>query len=397
MGRHGPRDWTCGGGHGHPGACDRGRGGAPARDGRSRNPALRPPAPQRFSLPEGPLKITPSSLPGGAPGTPSSHFMVRLADSVPGASLTVRLPRRWISVPASGIRATRLPRLARSARHRARAEALGPDDQAGSRAHQGGTDRQLRHRRPRHPAALTGCPSPGATSMAAAPGPAGRRSASTLPSREGPTRRTPGRGWRTRASRPTPATTGSRSPRPSSPPLAATRTGSRSGSTGAAEHAGWICRTAARAGRSGRCRPPSTPRGSPANEAGDICCDPMFAADDLGTSGSAAWRSTRGRGARAASSSTGSRRRSTTFHSATAGLRVRPRVIRRTEDKPMMTIDNDPGEPDVRAALRRVGRAARAAVNLVEIAQCDTPAESRRQLRQRRQLVDPRRRHPGHG
>ncbi|MFL5866445.1 MAG: hypothetical protein ACJ766_05020, partial [Thermoleophilaceae bacterium] len=53
-----------------------------------------PPAPQRFSLPDGKLKVTPDSLLAARPGQ-KLHFAVRLSRTVPGATLTLRLPRRW--------------------------------------------------------------------------------------------------------------------------------------------------------------------------------------------------------------------------------------------------------------------------------------------------------------
>src|SRR5436190_5036372 len=83
-----------------------------------------PPGAQRFSLPEGGLEVTPSTLLAASPGQ-KLHFTVKLSKTVPGASLRVRLPRRWVSVPASGIRATRAPRLGRSSRGRARVRRAG--------------------------------------------------------------------------------------------------------------------------------------------------------------------------------------------------------------------------------------------------------------------------------
>src|SRR3954447_23597446 len=62
---------------------------------------VKPPPPQRFSLPEGRLKITPSALLAAVPGK-RIHFKVSLSQSVAGGSLSVRLPRRWVAGPARG-------------------------------------------------------------------------------------------------------------------------------------------------------------------------------------------------------------------------------------------------------------------------------------------------------
>ncbi len=85
---------------------------------------LKLPPPQRFSLPDGRLKVTPSALLAARPGQ-RIRFTVELSETVSGAALSVQLPRRWVSVPASGIRAIRAPRLGRAARRRARVQRSG--------------------------------------------------------------------------------------------------------------------------------------------------------------------------------------------------------------------------------------------------------------------------------
>jgi len=63
---------------------------------------------------------------------------------------------------------------------------------------------------------------------------------------------------------------------------------------------------------------------------------------------------------------------STSFHSATVGLRVPSGVSSgATEDKPMMTVDNDPGSPTY-GRLYAVWNAPKGAGIRVEIAQCDS-------------------------
>src|SRR3954451_11039533 len=85
---------------------------------------VKPLPPQRFSLPDGRLRVTPSDVLAAHPGQ-RLRFTVALSETVPGAALTVRLPRRWVVVPAGGIRAIRTPRLARGARRRARVRRSG--------------------------------------------------------------------------------------------------------------------------------------------------------------------------------------------------------------------------------------------------------------------------------
>src|SRR3954462_12686675 len=77
------------------------------------------PSPQRFARPGGELRVAPGALLAARAGQ-RIRFSVDLERSIPGAALTGRLPRRWLQLPASGVRGTRSPKLGRAAGGRAR-------------------------------------------------------------------------------------------------------------------------------------------------------------------------------------------------------------------------------------------------------------------------------------
>jgi hypothetical protein len=79
---------------------------------------------QRFGVPAGRLAVSPGEIVAGAPGQ-RIRFTVTLSEGVPGATLSVWLPRRWTERARSGIVAVRTPRLTGSARGRARMRRAG--------------------------------------------------------------------------------------------------------------------------------------------------------------------------------------------------------------------------------------------------------------------------------
>ena len=117
-----------------------------------------------------------------------------------------------------------------------------------------------------------------------------------------------------------------------------------------------------------------------------LCCDPMSAADSAGN----IWY-----GGLSTSNGPGNPSRivvnriapgTTTFQPQTVGL---PARTTGTQDKPMMTIDNTPTQPDVRAPVRHLGRARRRRHQHRDRAVRHPPGRrsERGEVRQRRQLV----------
>jgi Spy/CpxP family protein refolding chaperone len=82
--------------------------------------------PRRHDLPAGALTVTPTQLVAAKAGQ-AVRFTVSLDRAVPGATLHVRLPARWLEVPASRVPAIRAPRLHANAGGRARLRRAGRD------------------------------------------------------------------------------------------------------------------------------------------------------------------------------------------------------------------------------------------------------------------------------
>jgi len=326
------------------------------------------PPPQRFALPGGELRVSPSTLLAARAGQ-RIRFSLELERSIPGGALSVRLPRRWVEVPASGIRATRSPKLRRSAGRRARVRR---------------SDRTVELTLERAPAGETasfeiedaGIPAGSYRLPFAWRDRNGRRlkagSAKVVffaPVREGPGGEKAGRlanpGLAVNVSGDT--------TEESETFIAATEGDNQRVAVGSnwssASMPAWISQDGAHTWTQ-RTMPQTIDKpGSTSNESGSVCCDPMLAADTLGniwyggltfTKGSAASRIVVNRIAAG----------STSFRSVTTGIPVRTSG---QQDKPMMTIDNTPTSPTFGRLYVIWDEPASGGVNIV-MSQCDTRA-----------------------
>ncbi len=330
---------------------------------------VEPLPPQRFSLPEGTLKVTPSSLLAANPGS-RIHFTVTLAETVPGATLRVRLPRRWLTVPASGIRAIRAPRLARPARRRARVRRSGRTVKLALERTAAGQTASFDIVDVGIPAGTYRLP----FSWRDENGRRTRAGTATVrfyaPSREGPK---PNR-WARLAS-PGFTTNASGDGIQESETFVATTRGNRDrlavGSNwSSASMPAWISDDGGHNWTQRTLPNTIDAPGESLNEGGDICCDPMFAADDLGNIWFGGLSFANGAGVPSRVVVNRVSAGSTSFHSATVGLRV-PSGSSGTQDKPMMTVDNDPGSPTY-GRLYAVWNAPKGAGIRVEISQCNS-------------------------
>jgi len=326
---------------------------------------------QRFTLPEGRLRISPSDLLAARAGQ-RLHFTVALSETVPGATLTVRLPRRWVTVPASGIRAIRAPRLAGSARGRARVGRAGRTVKLTLERTAAGQSASFDIVDVGIPAGTYRLP----FSWRDVNGRRTRAGAARVrfyaPAREGP----PPNPWARLAS-PGFTTNASGDSTEESETFIATTRGNRDriavGSNwSSASMPAWISNDGGQTWTQ-RTLPQSLDApGEASSESGDVCCDPMFAADNLGNIwfGGLSFRVSSNNPSRIVVNriSAGS----TSFHANTVGLAVPSGVTSgATEDKPMMTIDNDPGSPTY-GRLYVVWNAPKGAGIRVEMSQCDS-------------------------
>jgi hypothetical protein len=328
--------------------------------------------PSRHALPGAELKVTPNQLLAGRPGQ-KIRFSVALRRRVPDATLTVTLPRRWLERPASGLAATRVPRLRSSAggrarlRRRDRAVTLGFADAAADssasfevtdlgipagtyrlrfawrdargRTLRAGTAKVVIYARVREGPEEQAGPfgrlaSPGVTTNATAD--SNEESETFIAVTPGNKNRIAvGANWQS-----------------------ASMSAWISGDGGQT----WTLRTLPQA---------IDAPGEASNESGLICCDPMFAADSLGNiwyGGLADYKN----------STTPSRivvnriaSGGTTFRPATVGLKTRTPGTGELQDKPMMTIDDTPTSPTFGRLYVVWDEPAGGGINVVT-SQCDT-------------------------
>jgi hypothetical protein len=86
-----------------------GAGGRPLEQAREESGVTSRP-PTRYALPDAQLTVTPSELLAGTPGQ-TIRFSLHVERRLPGATLDVTLPSRWLARPASGLPGIRAPLL----------------------------------------------------------------------------------------------------------------------------------------------------------------------------------------------------------------------------------------------------------------------------------------------
>ena len=323
--------------------------------------------PSRFALGDAALNVTPNELLAASPGQ-KLRFSVELTSPVQGATFAVTLPRRWLERPASGLPATRPAGLLERASGRARLSRAGrtveldlapsPEGTTASfevedRGIPAGTYRlpfswrDARGRAKRAGTAVVrvfarvreGEETPEAFGRLASPGVTSNVSGDTIEESETFIATTPGNRNRVAVGV----------------------------NWSAASMPAWVTDDAGQSWTKLTLPQTIDAPAKASNESGNVCCDPMFAADSAGnfwyggltlTKGSAPSRIVINRIA------AGSR----AFRTVTTGLPMRTSG---TQDKPMMTIDESLSSP-TRGRLYVVWDEPVSGGVKVVISQCDT-------------------------
>jgi len=323
--------------------------------------------PSRFGLGDAALRVTPNELLAASPGQ-KLRFSVETTRPVPGATLAVTLPRRWLERPASGLPATRPASLRQRAGGRARLGRAGRTVELDLASSPDGTTASFEVEDRGIPAGTYRLP----FSWRDRRGRVKRDGTATVRIfarvREGE-EKPPAFG---RLASPGVTTNVSGDTVEESETFIATTPGNRNRiavgvNWSAASMPAWVTDDAGQSWTQLTMPQTIDAPAKASSESGNVCCDPMFAADSAGniwyggltlSKGSAPSRIVVNRVA------AGSR----AFRTVTTGL---PTRTAGTQDKPMMTVDESPSSP-TRGRLYVVwDEPASGGVKIV-LSQCDT-------------------------